>query len=628
MDFYEIALAKFYQSYPELGSLVLTFQDITDQLTEESNTKVGVIVLRSGPELFYVPVISKNEDVHPIDSIFFDDKKKFFPLTKRVISKVLAPGQTEQGKATKIPSTVVSNPSTYGLITPPRTGKYAYASSSRLTEFLASMPNNVKQDTLQKFASEKSLYDDLDAMYGLKAIFDVLKPTPQGAAAKVNEAPISMVTGAGPKVSADDLKAVLEKGYAFVGAQPHARVALSIQNYNQTGTVRSISAVDADRDYEIAFRSGPSREAFIPKMHRLNGGGTLAIFTNGDYADTMASFVSVGDALERKKVLTRLFDYNPPVLLRDLNIDDKFVISTNSGQFLGPFTVNKVALSNLGVDIRVSGPSNNIRTICGYTNFLGEAEVINGKAGDTLYIPSNSIIIKLALNVTSDLEHSQSQAAMRKEFETLQHLGAEINLGYDGVEYTIDGRPVGTKPKVMEILVIKEGIAPDQAENFVKQAEETKFTKIYLSKRANVSGDYAPADIPTYGAIPPDSPSLKPNGAYNQDLVQNVQKSIPLKDGQVTESVIISELLQTADMFGQIEEYLPDIEECIDKLGRILFMSRVHIDQISKVTDAESVFGFLSQVKAVYRMLGDNYVRLLELCNGSKAVMDNGVESD
>lgn len=626
MDFYEIALAKFYQSYPELGSLVLTFQDITDQLTGESNTKVGVIVLRSGPELFYVPIVSKNEDIHPIDSIFFDEKKKFFPLTKRVISKVLAPGQTEQGKATKIPPTVVGNPSTYGLITPPRTGKYAYASSSRLTEFLAGMPNNVKQDTLQKFASEKSLYDDLDAMYGLKAIFDVLKPTPQGAAAKVNEAPISMVTGAGPKVSADDLKAVLEKGYAFIGAQQHPRVALSVQNYNQTGTVRTVSAIDADRDYEIAFRNGPSREAFIPKMHRLNRSvGSLAIFTNGDYADA-DHFVSVGDALERKKVLTRLFDYNPPVLLRDLNVHDRFVLITNSGQFLGPFSVNKIALSNLGVEIRVIG--GRINTICGYTNFLGEAEVIPGKSGDTLYIPSNTIVIKLAANVSPDLERSQSQAAMRKEFETLQHLGAEINLGYDGVEYTIDGRPVGTKPKVMEILVIKEGIAPDQAENFVKQAEQTKFTKIYLSKKASVSGDYAPADIPTYGAIPQDSPSLKPNGAYNKDLVQNVQKSMPLKDGQVTESVIISELLQTADMFGQIEEYLPDIEECIDKLGRILFMSRVHIDQISKVTDSESVFGFLSQVKAVYRMLGDNYVRLLELCNGSKAVVDNGVESE
>lgn len=630
MDFYEIALAKFYQTYPELGSLVLTFQDVSDQLTDDDSVKVGVIVLRSGKDLFYVPVVSKNEDVHPIDSVFFDQKKKFIPLTKKVISMILSSQQTEHGKPTKIPKTVVSNPSVYGLITPPRTGKYAYASSSRLTEFLAGLPNYLKQATLEKFASEKSLYDNLDSMYGLKAIFDVLKPTTHGAAAVTNEQPISMVTEAGPKVTDKEIKDILDKGYSFVGSQPTSRVAVSVQNFNATGTVKKVTELDGDVDYEISFKNSPSRDAFIPKLHKLNASGrpskdSLAIFTNGDYAVSNTGFVTVGQSLDRKKVLTTLFDYNPPVLLRDLNFEDTFVISTASGTFLGPFRVKTIALSNLGVEIKVyplTDGAQKVYTVCGYNNFRGEADLIQ----NSLYVPHNSVVIKLANSVSDSVEISESRAARRKEYETLQFLGSELNLGYDGVEYSINGKTVGTKPAIMEVLVVKEGLAPEQAETFVKQAEETKFTKIYLSKAASVSSDFSPGEIPLYGAIPSDSPDVKMNGAYNKDLVQNVQKSMPLKDGQVTESVIISELLQTADMFGQIEEYLPDIEECLDKLGRILLMSRVHIGQLSQVTDSESVFGFLSQIKAVYRMLGDNYVKLLELCNGSKSVTNSGEE--
>jgi hypothetical protein len=93
---------------------------------------------------------------------------------------------------------------------------------------------------------------------------------------------------------------------------------------------------------------------------------------------------------------------------------------------------------------------------------------------------------------------------------------------------------------------------------------------------------------------------------------------MPLQDGQVTESVIISELLQVPDMFEQINEYLPDIEEAIDKLGRILFMSRVHINKLSETSDSEGVFAFLAQLKAVYRMLGDNYIKLEEMVAGAQ----------
>lgn len=617
MEFSDIALAKLLQTLPELGPLILTFQDVSEELSDESGIQVGVFVLRSGSDLFYIPVVSKSENVYPIDSVFFDNRKKFFPLTKKTINMILSSSQIEQGKATKIPNTVTQNPSVQELLTPPRTGKYAYASTSRLTDFLASMPDHLKQATFEKFAAEKSVYDELDKMFSLKAIFDVLKPAQKGAAAVVNQAPISIAQGATPTLDSEAISNVLSKGYAVVGLNPNPRVALSVQDFNNAGTAQEISEVDGDRDYELAFSHGPSREAFIPRLHKLNTAKTVAIFTNGDYA-VRDRFITVGERLDRKKVLTRLFNYNPPILLRDVNNGDSIMIAATSGKFLGPFNVNKVVLNHLGVEVKVSGmyggSRGTIDNICGYSNFKGVAELDSG----TLYVPHTSIVIRLGKNVTHELDSSVNNAAKRRQFETLQYLGSELNLGYDGVEYSLNGRPVGGVPKVMEILVVKEGIDPVQAESFVKQAQETKFTKIYLTKKA--SGDYAPTDASSQGQIPSDSPDLKPNGAYNPNLVQSVQQTLPLQDGQITENAIISELLQVPDMFEQIAEYLPDIEEATDKLGRILFMSRVHIHKLAETTDAESVFAFLAQLKAVYRMLGDNLVKLQELTTSSKAM--------
>jgi hypothetical protein len=614
MEFPDIALAKLLQTQPDLGQLILTFQDVSEEITDDTGIQVGVFVLRSGPDLFYVPVVSKADNVYPIDSIFFDARKKFFPLTKKTISRIVASSQLEQGKPTKIPSTVNVNPSIQGIITPPRTGKYAYASASRLTDFLAALPNHLKQYTFEKFAAEKSVYDELDRMFSLKAIFDVLKPTPVGAPAIINQAPVSVVTGAGPQIDEDIIQSILRDGYHLTGASPTSRVALSVQDYNQGGVVREVCSADANADYELAFNQGPSREAFLAPMHSLSGGNSLAVFTNGDYA-VGHSFITVGDPLLRREVLTRLFDYVPPILLSDVSVGDTFTISTSSNTFIGPFTANKVILSNLGVEIAVGGGHGfGVNKVCGYRNFQGEAQTDS----HLLYVPSSSIVLRLGTNVSGDLALSVNAAAARKQFEVLQYLGTEINLGFDGVEYSINGKPVGGEPSVMSILVSKEGINPNQAQSFIKQAQETKFTKIFLSKQAAISSDATPADIPNYGAVPADSPDIKPNGAYNPNLVQGVQKAMPLKDGQVTESVIISELLQVPDMMEQISEYLPDIEESIDKLGRILFMSRVHINRLTESSDSEGVFGFLAQLKAVYRMLGDNYIKLEEMVAGAQ----------
>ncbi len=615
MEFSDIALAKLLQTAPDLGPLVLNFQDVSGELGEEAGCQVGVFVLRSGAEVMYVPVISRGEDVYPIDSIFVDSSKRFLPLTRRVIDSLLAAGQVEPGKPTKVPSTVTTNPSVYGLINPPRTGKYVYASTSRMVDFLASLPQHVKQATFEKLAAERSVYESLDKMFSLKAIFDVLRPAPASAAAVTNATPISVVTTPKAGMSQEAISNILNDGYHIVGAQPSLRVAVAVQNYNQNGQVREISAVDADRDYDIAFRDGHTREAFVPKMHRhQRGGKVLALFTNGDYA-VSSSLISIGEQLDRQKVLDRLFDSNPPVLLRDICANDTFALMTVDGEFLGPFEARGVVLNGYGVEVSVGGCSaSRISKICGYRNFAGKADLVEG----SLYVPSNTVVIRLANDVTFDTECSVNGTARRLELNTLQLLGSELNLGFDGIEFSANGRPVGGVPQTMEMLVVKEGIEPELAKSFVKQAQENKFLKIYMSKQA--STDYNAAEIPQYGVQPNKAGDVGMNGAF----IPAVQQAAALGDSQVVEATVISELLQVPDMFEQIQEYIPDIEEAVDKLGRIMFMSRVHINRLAESLDSDSVFSLLAQLKSVYRLLGDNLLRLRRLSTTAQTLPEEG----
>ena len=333
------------------------------------------------------------------------------------------------------------------------------------------------------------------------------------------------------------------------------------------------------------------------------------IFTNGDFA-VADSFISVGEDKNRKDVLTSLFDFNPPVLPRDVETGDTFAILTTNSELIGIFRADALTINNMGVEIRANSVGDyKSFDIFAYRNFGGAYSFDIHKKDSSLYIPYNSLVLKLGNNITSTLETNVNSASKKREInEAGAFLGSQINLGFDGVEFIANNKPLGSEAKAMEMLVVREHIDPDLARTFVKQAKENRFTRIYLSKAASDMGA-TPAEIPQYGNMPTEAAPVGLNGSF----VNNVQTAMKTNDAQTVETTIISELLQTPDMFELISEYLPDIEECIDKLGRILLLSRVNIEKLSDNNDADGVFAFLAQLKATYRMLGDNLTKLREM---------------
>ena len=608
-DFNDIALSKLLSTSPELGGLILSFKDVSEDLSEQTDMKVGVFILKSGTEVFYVPVVSKLDNIYPIDSIFFASRQKFFPLTKKTVNMVLNSSQMTQGKSKKMPTSVTINPDVTHLINPPRTGKFVTASSSKLGDFMANLPDYLKDFTLEKISEEKSVYQDLHKMFSIRDIFQALAH--KQTIAKPNSASVSVIGKDDKDLTNEEIQSILEHGYHVRGEVEAPRIAVTIDSA-QDLKFTDVHNVDGDSDYEIVFDNGSSREAFIPKLMNVGqplgtAKDTIALFTNGDYA-VSSKFVAKGEKLVRKEVLTTIFEHNPPVLPRDVMIGDNFAILNANSEVLGVFTAQKVMRNHLGIEIcaSVKGGLRGVGTdvkIHAYRNY-GMAPMYES---NNVYLPFSSLVLKLNDNRSFDLERTVNAASVKHCITQKELLGDHLNLSFDGVEFSVDGKALGQEKAAMQRLVVEEGIEPTLAKSFIKQAQEKKITTIYLSKKA--SARFEAGQIAEFGEKPKKQEPTGLNGSF----IPNVQKSLAIKDAQTTEATIISELLQTPNMFDLIGEYMPDIEECIDKLGRILFLSRVHISKLSENNDTDSIFSFLANLKSVYRMLGDNVIKLQEL---------------
>jgi len=625
MEFSENALQKLIQLFPELSSYIVSFKDISEETgKEESGLRVGIFILQLGQEYYFIPVIAKSDTVLPIDSLFSNSDGKFYPLTKTFLDQAISSSQVTIGKATKIPKTVPTNPSVYDLVTPPRTGKFVYASSSRLVEFLANMPNMVKKAMTEKFAEDKEIYETLHKLFGLENVLAALKPSIHGPKAVLKPAVELITEGRG--LDNPTVASILEKGYALRGENTTERVAVLANDFDSLGPLQLIGGVDSGKDYEVVTSSGEIKPAYIPKRaqaapkfaallrpydsNALSQDPVLAIFSNGDYAIS-SQIVSRGEAVDTKKVLKDLFGVQSPIVPRDVVNYSKIAIFSPELNLVGAYSVHHVNESNVGVTIKASNllPGNESSgvTINAYRN----CKVINAADCENIFIPYNALIVVLHHNISGKLETNINSALAKLELSTLTALGTAVDIGFDGIEFSFNGKPVGPEVKMVEMLVVKEGIAPNKADSFIKQAKEQKHVKIYLSKKA----DFEPGEIPQYGDIPADQENTF--GADVQGAaIKNIRSAIDTQDPQTIESTIISELIQATNMTDLVREYLPDIQEAIDKLGRTLFLARLNMDQLSQSQNANELLAFISNIRNVYRLLGDNFIKLQRMCGG------------
>jgi hypothetical protein len=632
MELSELALQKLLQLFPEISSYIVNFRDITEEAgKEESGIRIGLFILQLGEDYYYIPVIAKNETVLPIDSLFNATTGTFVPLTRSFIDKTISASQVYLGKATKVPTTVTQNPSVYEMVTPPRTGKNVYASSSRLVEFLGIMPNMVKQAMTEKFASDKEVYEALHKMFGLDNIFAALKPT---AAVEVKLKPAIELIEEGVGLDNETIKSILDKGYALRGENTTNRVAVMAQDYDSLGPLHTINGIEVGADYEVVLNNGEIRSAYIPRRIRgstatptllggqiggrgHHGNSMFVLFSDGTFCVT-DQVIARGEAHMSKKALRDMFANVPAITPKHMKSysGHDYAFLTPDLDLIGVYSVSSVVETPAGVTIKayseLSGDARNV-TINAYRN----CTKIDVSMPDNIFVPYNTLVVGVKRNSADILEANINSALERLKLSTLQAVGSAMHIGFDGIEFVVNGKPLGVEKQAMEHLVIKEGIDPVGAEKFLKYAQEHGSAKIYISKKA----DWEPTEIPQFGDIPPEQQQTfgaDGDGSFSR----NLKSSLETQDKDVVESMVISELLQATDMNSLVKEYLPEIQAAIDKLGRTLFLARLNMDKLSGDQNSNELMSFIANLRNVYRLLGDNVTKLERMVSGPETAQE------
>jgi hypothetical protein len=619
MEFSDLAMVKLLQVLPELGPYIVTFKDVTDELNREGDeTQVGLFIVSFGGQYYYIPITGKGEVLQPVDSIFDPTEGCFYPLTKSFLQKFINSQSLQLGNRTKIPQTVVQNPSVYGLVTPPRTGKFNYASESRVTEFLSILPPLTKKAFIEGVYRNKPFAENLNKMFGLSNIVESLSTSPaitKSASAEtpltdnmVEEMGIHVITG-GEGLNDTEIQSILTKGYALRGIQKEVRIAVPAYDGNRYGSLQSISSVDQGLEFDIVMKNGETREGLVmrrssilPQMALLlsrSASANFILFSNGDYT-TKANVIGVAQGTNTNNVFKSIFQYSPPITASQLVDGDKAMLLTPDLEFVGAFRINRTESHSLGITIKgYNLVSQESVVMHAYKN----CKQISAPNRSEIYIPSDAVFVRLNDDLDYELEVNINSAQARLELNSLVTLGGMSTIGYDGVEFSYNGSRVGNIPSLLTVLITTEGLPPKQAEEFIKRAQETRTCRFYISKKA----DFEPAEIPQYGNIPPEQPNSQGLG---ERQIGNMQEASETGDMETTGAMILSELLQVPSMDEYITEYLPEIKGAIDKLGRILFLARINMSKMFTGENASDIFSFLASLRNVYRLLGDNYIKL------------------
>lgn len=596
MNLGELAQEKLAKIAPELTKFVVSFNDMSDELPENSGVQVGCFVLAQGGSSFFIPVIAKDGTVYPIDSIFMADRKQFLPLTKKTVEQITANQNENMGRKAKTPSSAVRNPDLKDVIVPPRTGKYVYASTGRISDMAAAMSPEMRKELMQLLTEDAELVTTLGKFLDVEALVEAIKSQAPVEGEMTTEIPQVITSGKG--LDEEAIQDILSKGYHVKGAPAALRVAVESFGANNFSFAKQ---VDAGRAY-----------MFVKKDGNLVGGAILptkdlkfiVAFEDGNVVNFTHNRapVIIDQEINYKDIIDRLD-------LRKIGeigqVDGNVVIF--DGSTYDTVDVRSVLRTPVGLTISCCGSPDRIEV-------LDKMHGLSVKE-DRVWFLNPVCTYARYCHDSEGFERDIGMALRRHQMRAMSHLAEHHTLvARDGV-FSVDGSQVGGKADVVRMMVVDQGLQLGDAERFMKAAEEKGKIEIYMSAPMQKAAEkQRVTPMPQYGErISPDEPYTGNRDQRLRGANVSIKRAAATKDKQIVEATIMSELLSDPDMYETIGEYLPDIMEAVDKMGRILFLARLKSDKLSDDMDPEALSDLITAIRNTYRSLGENCVRLEQL---------------
>lgn len=644
MSLSELAIDRFNRAAPELTKYIKSFRDMSDEVSDDVGVQLGVFVLANGGSQFFVPIVAKAGTIFPVDLIYFAEDRVFLPLTKKTIEQVINTSTSSFGKNMDTPQFAVKNPDLHELVVPPKTGKFMYASSSRLVEFVHLLPDALRgrlADALEDSEVNLSLRDLTD----MRSIISVLKERNVLEAQIEAETPQVVTDGEG--FTDEVIASILGKGYAVLNP-PASPVSAVMVESDGGHSFSYLSLLEEGKAFNAITRFGDEIELAVLPMLRdkartaeretgrgkrdantaqfllMARGGLIKDIDMYGYGCGGNGSTGSGRAtplLNRIVVKQQEVDYHgildsvksyPVEQLNGYTLDNPIVICTPRG-FIGPFSHNIECVGDHiilpGVVFHDSYPA------AGYWN---DNVWMFGKG--CTFFPVKIERTDATSAFCTDINVAQMRNEMR--IQSLLPVKTEVSYSPSQGGYAVNRVPVGGAAGVMKALVVDRGMDVDASEGFLKAARESMSNVIHimssetLNKQAAESTKRTP--IAEYGDKLPPSESgtgTKADRERGSTLKSNISNAAKVKDSQVVEATIMSEILQDQDMNDTIEEYLPDIKSAVDKLGRVLLLARIHSAKLNDDMDSEGVSDLITSIRNSFKMLGENYINLEQMAH-------------
>lgn len=613
MTFAKMAANRLNLQTPELSKYVVAFKDLSDELPENTGIQCGMFILDITGRYFYIPVIAKANNIQVLESIFDSETKTFIPITKKSVEWVIDQGFT-MGKPEKIPAHVARDPDLYDAIVPPKTGKFVYASEGRIGGFFTTLPSHHKQAALRIIDEDYDLQQAMAKVMDLDIVKDFLKREVDLYEAVDNQGPPApQVITSTAGLNQDQVQDILAKGYTVVNPPKSKRVVVESSS---SQALTKVSALPPGRAAMVMTKDGSwigvASLKVTPRVtldsatkdgnRDSSSDAQTTLITEGGYVVTNPNAVMCNSEISYDDVISRLKCKK----LTEVNMDEKGMIFTGSAWY-GPVRISSVVGANGWTTISVGSGVD----ICVHPSLRSLFEVNAGK----IYMSTSAMFYPMGKLV--ELESDINAASYKSDIEMTRVLPYQSTLVHRNGTYAVDGKEVGSKPQIIEYLLNNWEIDVPTVETFVKKASEQE--RVIVKMAAVRDGGRASPGSGTkvqqhyQQGMQPGSDDIQLTGNARQRAIgmANSAKAIKgVQDREIMEATIISEMLQNPDLAGSISEYLPDIKQAIDRLGRSLFLMRLNTNKLSDKIDAEALNNLFTSTRNAYRILGDNYVAL------------------
>lgn len=611
MNFSQMALEKLNAASPGLSKYVIAFKDMSSELQDSDGVEVGVFIMRNGGSLFYAPVISRGGVTFPIDSIYLADRKAFFPLTKKTMEQIQSQQNANVGQAARIPQGAIKNPDMKDLVVPPRTGKFMYASDGRLEGIIQLAHPEIRKDLAEVLEKTAELYDILD----VPALTEALLSNEQLTFEMTKEARVLFDCDDLPDEAIQD---ILNKGYHVAGEHSQTRVVVESNGASHFTTMAAgepghAYTAEGIGGLEVPIAVLPQSDLDI-KDKRILILGEAGVFSYTDPGIVIHQQERPYDEFI-KTLHAKEYSAGDAFALVEQGDDRYLVFFDGCGYFVfqadgGPAIMDGETITLRGRIYGKGGRANVIVTP-GMHGLMHVQDLENGDKN--IYLNSTcKVYTGFSPAFGNSFERSLSSAMVRHEHRTMTVLPEFHTMTYHNGEFAIDGRLVGGRGPAAKVLVETLKLQPGDSERLLKSAQENRKVEMHMSKEAADSTSVTP--LVEYGQKLPPQQQISGNARERSlGMEDRVRTAAKTKDKSAIEATIISELLNDPDMFGTVTEYLPEIGQAVDRLGRVLFLARVNSNKLSESMDPEALSNMLTNLRSAYSNLGESYVKLEQI---------------